>query len=123
MKLIVISFENIKYFLCVFLMINFCIAILMKVLGLEIENGDDAGGDFGHDAEYPEIHNLFRIFLVSFRTSIGDFQMPFHKYWILILEKDASLGEFMIALIYIVWFVSIIFNNIILLNFLISYIC
>ena len=94
----------------------------MKILGFEIENSDDVGSEFGNDAEYPNLHNFFKIITVTFRSAIGDVQMPFYKYWEAVIVKYPVLGECMIGFIYLMWFFTIIFNTIVLLNFLISYI-
>lgn len=103
-------------------MINFAFALAMKALGFEIGNSEDSGTDHGHDTEYPNVADVFRIFIINFRSSIGDVQMPFYKFWAKVIEKDVTLGQIMIAIVHIVWFISILFNNVVLLNFLISYI-
>ena len=48
--------------------------------------------------------------------------MPFYKYWQTVVETHRKHGQAMVGFIYITWFVTILFNTIVLLNFLISYI-
>ena len=103
-------------------MINIAFASIMKVVGFEIENANDVESEFGNESEYPNLHNFLRMCVITFRTSIGDLQMPFYKYWSKVVEEHYELGETMVGFIYILWFVIILFNTIVLLNFLISYI-
>ena len=70
--LIYTTFSSISLFFVVFLIYISVISIINKVLGFEIENSSDAGGEFGHDAEYPNLPNALKHFLISFRSSIGD---------------------------------------------------
>jgi hypothetical protein len=89
-------------------------AIIFKVLGNEIENKFDTDEDqFGHEPEYKNMNAFMMIMMNMFRNAIGDYQVPFYKYWSETLELNPDkwmvLPQAMVYIIWLWWFFLIIF--------------
>lgn len=89
-------------------------AIINKVLGNEIENALDTNEkEFGHEPDYKNINPFMMIMMQMFRNAIGDFQIPYYKYWSENLEAQQdqylSLSQAMVYVIWLWWFFLIIF--------------
>ena len=98
-------------------------SFIFKILGAELENDYDAGGSFGHGADYQNLIWWFAYTIQNFRNAIGDFQMPFYKFWAASANLNIESGPlFMIYIIYIFWILTTIGLQITMLNFLIAFI-
>ena len=85
--------------------------------------GNKTGGhpDSGHGDgdEYGRLRMNLGIFFYSYRTAIGDLEVPNTSDWDQI-EPDKSKREFIIHFIWFIWMMQQYFMLIVLLNFLIA---
>lgn len=56
-------------------------SFIFKILGTELESNYDAGASFGHDIDYQNLVWWVANMIHNFRNAIGDFQMPYYKFW------------------------------------------
>jgi hypothetical protein len=78
------------------------------ILGMEID--DEVQG--AQDLTYPE-YALLQVF----RTSMGELAMPGYTK---IYDKDTKFAKYNIILMWILWYISVFFMLVIMLNFLIA---
>jgi hypothetical protein len=70
------------------------------------------------DKDYPGVNPFLIILIQTFRNSIGDIDVPVYEAWF--PELPDISDYFLISLIWTFWFLNIVFNLIVLLNFLIA---
>lgn len=99
-----------------FLIFNFLWIALFAILNLHLKVEID-----GEEDSYPHLPRFPKFFFKTFRDSIGDITVPGYKNWYK-YRSDENLGwtNFGISLIWLVFMANQIFNNIVLLNFLIA---
>ena len=72
--------------------------------------------------DYPNLPEMVRYIINTWRTSIGDIQLPKYTHWTHFGERGENYVNpyrFMLILIWVIWFVTQFINFIIMLNFLI----
>lgn len=113
-KLVMNCFKDVFAFLLFFMAWVFIFAKLFQITGAEID-----------EEEYPRVP-LLSYYLFTFRATLGETTPPTYYFWeeMIKLEKEdergASFPTFMIYVIWIVWFLNLFMNTVILLNFLIA---
>ena len=74
--------------------------------------------------DYKEVNLLTQYFLMTYRNSVGDIKTPQYDKWQLFFNENDTkqrVGKLtLISLMWIVWFLNLNLNLIILLNFLIA---
>lgn len=92
--------------------IIFTFSFIFHILGIEVPN---------RDADYPYLGHYSVYFLMVFRSAVGDVHAPAYAFWQGAEESGHPRVSFlMIYFIWVVWFVSMVFNLVIFLNFMIS---
>lgn len=112
-QLVVSTVYDIRFFILFFVSWIFVFAHLFKITGADFDDGDYA--------LIPQLKFVLQIF----RNTIGDVAAPQYEYWQELhnsMEEKSSMSQPMLVIytIWILWFLNLLFNMIILLNFLIA---
>lgn len=70
-----------------FLLWIIILAIIYGMLGNTIDKDDDHEHD-GH--EYEEINRFIKLFIYSYRNSVGDVKVPDNEYWQLFKDDKGN---------------------------------
>ena len=104
---------DIRFFIIFFVSWIFVFAHLFKITGANFD-----------DEDYALVPRA-KFVLQTFRNTIGDVAAPQYGYWLELhksMDNKSSLNHPMLVIytIWILWFLNLLFNMIILLNFLIA---
>ena len=88
---------------------------------IRLEDGTYAPGG---DETYANLSVVMQFYLFTFQNSMGAMMTPAYERWSGMIESDTDpkLAYTMISLTWFIWLFVIIFNVIVLLNFLIAFI-
>jgi hypothetical protein len=76
----------------------------------------------GADPIYSKLSSWWSYFLYNFQNSMGAMITPQYDMWAERMDTEPDSGYAMVLLVWLVWLLVIIFNVVILLNFLITFI-
>ena len=103
-------FKNSFQFLLFFFLWMIVQTVMAMIIGTEV---DDQGHHLNWSAEY---------FIYFFQNSLGELSVPQYQRWTDLKDTQPKTAMFMIAFVWILWLTIIVFNVVILLNFLITFI-
>ena len=96
-------FSDLGYFILLYALVIILYGLIFTLIGVQVAS------DSEYMAYYNGISN-FGYFVMSFRTSIGDFQV----------DSFNELNDSVIVFSWIVWVSAVLILNVILLNFIIA---
>ena len=83
---------------------------------------DDGTYGPGADETYANLSVVLQYYLFTFQNSMGAMMTPAYGRWSDMVKSDPKLAYTMISLTWFIWLFVIIFDVIVLLNFLIAFI-